>query len=126
MKRFWFGLVLLLALLAVGFTLGCSMNRIHLPLSQKLTQAAEAARVSDMDLAGRLLEDARQDWDRNRKLTAALIDHAPMEQIDSLFLSADNFCLAGDETETAAACGQLAALLRAMAEAHRLSWWTLL
>ena len=126
MKRFWFGLGLLLALLTVGILLSGSMDRIHMPLSQKLTRAAEAARVSDMTLAGNLLEDARQDWDRNRKFAAAVLDHEPMDEIEGLLSAAAYYRLTGDDEEFSATCGQLAALVQAMAEAHRLSWWTLL
>ena len=109
MKRFWLGVGLLLALLIGGLTLSGSLNRRYQPLTQTLTRAAEAARESDMTLSGDLLEQARQAWDRDRN-----------------FAAAENFCKAGDEEETAAACGQLAALIRALAESHQLSWWNLL
>lgn len=126
MKRFWLGLGLLLALLAVGFLLSGRISRSHLPLAQKLTRAAEAARVSDLSLANSLLEEARQDWERNRNFAAAVTDHSPMEQIESFFAAAEYYSQTGDEAELAAACGRLAALTQALAESQMLSWWNLL
>ncbi len=126
MKRFWLGVGLLLVLLIGGLTLSGSLNRRYQPLMQTLTRAAEAARESDMTLSGDLLEQARRAWNRDRNFAAAVMDHNPMEQIESHFAAAENFCKAGDEEETAAACGQLAALIRALAESHQLSWWNLL
>ena len=126
MKRFWLGLGLLLALMAVGLTLSCRMSRIHEPLAQKLTRAAEAARVSDLSEANQWLEEAWQDWENNRNFSAAVTDHGPMEEIEGLFAAAGYYGLTGDEEEMAAACGRLAALTQAMAESHTLSWWNLL
>ena len=126
MKRFWFGVALLLALMISGILLYNAMNRMQLPLAEKLTRTAEAARVSNISLANELLEDARQDWDRHRKALAAMADHQPMEEIEGLFAAADSYGLAEDEEEMAAACAHLAALIRALAESNRLSWWNLL
>ena len=126
MKRFWFGVVLLLALLVSGILLYNAMNRIQLPLADKLTRTAEAARASNLSLAHELLEDARQDWNRRRKVVAAMADHQPMEEIEGLFGAASCYGLADHGEEMAATCAHLAALMRAMAESNRLSWWNLL
>ena len=126
MKRFWFGFGLLLTLLISGILQFNAINRVHLPLAEKLTRTAEAARASDFSLAQELLEEARQDWNSHRKTLAAVTDHQPMEEIEGLFAAADCYDLADNGEEMAAACAHLAALIQALSESNRLSWWNLL
>ena len=126
MRRFWLGLGLILGLLAGGIFLSWKFTEIHAPLAEKLTRAAEAARESDLSAANTWLEEARQDWEQARTFSAAVTDHEPMEEMESLFAEARYFGLAGDTEELAAACGRLAALSRAIAESQKINWWNLL
>ena len=126
MKRLWLGVGLLLVLLAAGITVTRVMDNIHTPISEKMAQAAEAARTDDLEKANLLIGQAKSDWDRCRNFSAAVADHEPMEQIDGLFAAAQLYGILHENEDCAAACARLAALTQAMGESHSFTWWNLL
>lgn len=126
MKRLWLGVGLLLVLLAAGITVTLVMDNLHTPISQKMAQAADAARADDFEKANMLIEQAKNDWDRCRNFSAAVADHEPMEQIDGLFAAAQLYGALHDNEDCAATCARVAALTHAMGDSHGFSWWNLL
>lgn len=125
MRRLWFGLGLLLALLTVGVGISARLSAYLDPLTEQVAQAADAART-DAVFASGLLEASRQTWKKCRDFTAAVLDHSPMEQIDGLFATAQSYGKSGIWEAMAAECGRLTEWIQAMAESQRLTWRNLL
>ena len=126
MKRMWIGLALLVTVLAIGTVLTVTFDRLHRPLAEKLDAAAAAAMTEDWEMAEKLTKDAKRDWEKCRDFTAAVADHEPLEEIDSLFSQLTVLAALQEQDEFAAACAQLARLAEAMADSQRLTWWSLL
>lgn len=125
-KRFWFGLCLLAVLLAAGLLTAWSMERMHRPGEELLARAESLALSGDMEQAVSLARDAAGQWQKNRKRTACAADHAPMDDVDQLFAELEVYAKAEDAAHFAACCGGLSVLLRAMYDAHSLTFWNLL
>ena len=125
-RHFWLGSGLLALLLALGIWISCSTGRIHEPICHTLEQAADAALKGDLDTGIRLMEQAQAEWTHHWHLTAAVADHEPMEEIDSLFSQTEIYARAADIPQFAAYCARLGSLLEAMADAHELRWWNLM
>ena len=126
MKRLYIGAALLAVMLAAGICLTVAFTAIHEPLSSRLQEAQEAAVAGDWEKAADLTEQARQKWEEFRHFTAAVADHEPLEEMDSLFARLEVLCRLREEDEFAADCAQLARLADAMAESQRINWWNLL
>ena len=126
MKRTVIGFFLLLFLLAVGVFAQWGMETLHNPIAHDLTAAAEAAGQQDWARAEAAGQSAERGWRRSWPVNAALADHTPMEDIDSLFARASVYLRQRDAVEYAAACRELARRINAMAQAHILSWRNLL
>ena len=126
MKRFWIGVTLLAVLLVGGLLLRHRMDRVHLETSRLLQQAQTAALQKDWPQAQALAEEARQQWQRYRRFTAAFADHTPMDEIDGLFAELAIFSQEQEMPHFAATCTRLNHLASAMAESHMLHWWNLL
>ena len=126
MGRLWLGVGLLIALLLIGVLIATAMDGIHGPLSEVLTQASRAALSGDLEGGTILGRQARADWEKHRYCTAAVADHTPMDEIDSLFAEMEVYAQAEDDAHFAACCAQLAQMVRAMGDAHIFSWWNLL
>lgn len=123
MKRLWLGVGLLLALLALGIAATVTMGRICAPVGQTLTRAGEAARVGELEQAEKLCRQAKARWETYRTLSAAVTDHAPMEEIDGMFAA---LSVCRDETCYAEYCARLTAMVEAVAEAQAVNWWNIL
>lgn len=126
MKHFWFGAGLLAVLLAVGLWTSYQMDSIHSSIADTLNLAAQTALSGDPDAGYETARQARDRWEMHRHATAAVADHTPMEEADSLFSQLESFIDAGDPAQFSACCTQLAALVRAIGQAHTLTWWNLL
>lgn len=122
MKRSWFGLGLLVVLLAGGLLVTWAMDRIHGPVARDLITAGEYALAGDWEQAQQLSRQAKECWEKNGKLRACFADHEPMEEIDACFAQLEVYCRMKEETAFAAACGETARKVEAMGEAHGLKW----
>ena len=125
MKRGWLGLGILLVFLALGLWSSRTVERIYTPLTRQLEEASAVALSGDLERGMHLAQAARDTWHAYWRKTAALSNHAPMDEIDALFSRTVIFAQAGNRTDFAAHCAQLSALVEACAEAHRLTWWNL-
>lgn len=125
-RRFWYGLGILTAFLVLGLWVAWGMETMHRPVTLQLEQAAQAAMDGDLGTGGALLKRAESIWQQRRGLTAAMADHAPMEEIDSLFAQAEIYVQCGSAAEFAAYCSRIAKLVEAVGEAHGLNWQNLL
>lgn len=126
MKRSVFGFVLLVLLLAGGLTVSRTMEHIHFPAAQALDAAARWAMAGDWTEAEQAAAHGAACWEKHWKFSAALADHQPMEDINTLFSQLEIYRAAEEQAEYAAICRELAGRLEAMAQAHTLHWWNLL
>lgn len=126
MKQFWLGIFLLLLFLGLGLWVTKAMEDTHSAVSEALTLAAEQAMAGDLESGVQTAEQARGKWQAGWHGTAAVADHAPMDEIDSLFAQMQVYAQAGEAVDFAAYCRRLSALVHAVGEAHGFSWWNLL
>lgn len=126
MNRLWLGIGLMAVLLAVGIGVGSYMNTTGEAIRTTLDSAAETALAGDLEAAVTLAADAKAQWDADWHRVAAMADHAPMDEIDSLFALLENYAAAGLTGEFAAHCSRIAQLISAVGEAHSFNWWNLL
>ena len=122
-RRFYLGLGLLTVVLALGLLTGWLMEKSQMPTARLLDQAAQA---EDMQTGTQLAQQAKATWYKQRKGVAAVADHTPMDEIDALFAELDVYIQKEEDVHFSACCSQLASLLRAVAEAHKLNWWNML
>ena len=126
MKQFWFGLGLLAAILVSGIWSAGKMQRIHEPAAAQLEQASRYALTENWERAGQMGVDARRTWEKYRYLTASIVDHEPMDEIDALFAQLEVYENGRDRISYSAACARLAELLDALHQEQGLYWWNLL
>lgn len=126
MKRLWIGVGFLAVMLAAGIWLTLFFADIHKPLSDSLQQAAQYAKTGQWEQADNLTRQAREDWTRYRNLIAAVADHEPLEEMESLLEQLELYGQSRDSVEYAALCARIAALADAMGESQQLTWWNLL
>lgn len=126
MKHFWLGVAILLLLLLSGVLTTAAFCRIHPPLQETLDSAAAAALEGDWTKATFFANTARSRWEKYRSLTAAVADHAPLEEMDAAFSVLETYAQLGWWGEFAALCTQLAQMADAMAESQAFVWWNLL
>ena len=126
MKHFWLGCGILLFFLLSGLLTTYTFARIHEPLSEELEKAAEVALEGDWEKAVFFANAAQARWEKYRMLTAAVADHAPLEEMDAAFEILDTYMELGWWGEFAALCAQLSQMASAMAESQACVWWNLL
>ena len=126
MGKLSLGVGLLAVLLGLGLWTGHAVEQLHGPVSQSLEQAAQAAVWEDAATAYERMTQAKAAWDACRDGVAAVADHAPMDEIESLFAQLENLRQQGQLSKFGALCAKLSRLVQAMGEAHRLSWWNIL
>jgi len=126
MKHFWLGTGILLFFLISGLLTSLAFGRIHEPLSDALEDAAEAAMEGEWEKAVFFANTATSRWEKYRALTAAVADHAPLEEMDAAFEVLDIYTELGWWEEFAALCAQLSQMASAMAESQAALWWNLL
>ena len=126
MKQFWLGLGLLAAMLLAGIWVTGKMHRIHEPAAAQMQQASQHALAGDWEKAGQMHMDARKNWEENRHLTASIVNHGPMDEIDALFSQLEVYENSRDKVSYSAACARLSELLDALHQEQGFYWWNLL
>ena len=126
MKRFWLGLGILAVILAAGIVTMELLCGSHTPISRDLEAAAQAAQREDWQQAAALAGKAQTRWQQRWRLTAALMDHAPMSEIDGMFAELEVYAGQRDTEDYAAVCAHLSRLTKAICEENDFSWWNLL
>lgn len=125
MKKTWVAVAVLLVLIVAGIAAAVAMGSIHGKMSEALFRAATLAE-EDWGQAKALAESARAEWEKYAHLIAALADHEPLEEIDSLFLQVRICILQEDRESFAMACARLAGIAERLAQSNCPSWWNLL
>lgn len=117
--RFWIGVIVLVLLLALTAGISWFFQHQYLPIAQDLELAARQGMDNGMLLA----RSAHQSWQHCRRLTAALLDHEPMDEIDRLFCQ---ILYCKEPKDFPPLCAQAAELLHALGDSELPSWWNLL
>lgn len=126
MKRCRFGAGLLIGILVIGLLATFWTGRRCDRLAREIQLAGEAAVALDWEAAEALTRKVYGHWKTAWPLFAALTDHAPMEQIDALFVRLDIYARAEDHLSYSVICARLSREIDAIAEAQIPSWWNLL
>ena len=126
MKRGGIGLAILLVLLAAGCFATWFMDKTHARLENTVKKAGTLALAENWEGADRLVRRARQDWEKNRHISAALTDHATLEEIDSLLAQLEIYQGQREKLAFAATCAQIGSYLEDLGDAQDLTWWNLL
>lgn len=126
MNRFVLGVLILAIFLMLGLGVAWGMDTMHLDVSDNLSLAARQVISGEWEAGVSLARQAKTEWERNWQKTACVADHAPMDEIDGLFSQLKAFEKPEEAVHYAATCAQLSVLVKAMADAHRLTWWNLL
>lgn len=126
MKRCWFGLGLLIVLLALSILATAWMTRVHDAIDRDLRLAAQYALEGDWQTADRHFLQAKRSWKTWEHLRASLADHTPVEEADADFAATQVYAYTRQDISFAASCLQLARQVAAVGEAHEFVWWNLL
>lgn len=126
MKHLWIGALLLGCLLVTGAFSSYGVQTVQNRIITQLDQAAEAGFSENWEQADEFLAAAQGQWEKYREFLATMVDHEPMEQIDSLFGELEIYQKAKDPTLFTGLCQRLNQLAQAIRDAHKLSWWNLL
>ena len=126
MNRTWIGVGILLLLLGVGIFLTAYTAETQEQLAQILEDSRQAAAVGQWEKAAGKCYQARALWEKHQKATATVVDHEPMEEVESLFSQLEVYLKARDSVGYCACCASLEVFARAIGESHSVSWWSLL
>ncbi len=126
MARGWLGAGILALFLVLGAVTSAAIGNAHLPTGKLLEQAAEKTLDGEFESAVALGMEAKQRWERHWNGTATVADHSPMDDVDALFGEMEVYARTGEEPHFAACCMELAKRLKAVADAHKFSWWNVL
>ena len=120
------GPVLLIVLLLAGLAGSWYPGRQQEEVARQLEDCQWLALSGRWQQAREEAQQTQADWNRCRRLWAALGDHRPMEEIDALFGRLCAAANAGDRTEFAQLSAELSSRIRAMADGQALHWWNVL
>ena len=126
MKRLWLGAGLAAILLALGIWTSISISTMENAIAGTLETAAEEALSGNFQTATTLVKSAHSQWEDSWHRIAVIADHAPMDEIDSLFAQVLIYAETGSPGEFAAHCQRISKLIIAVGEAHAFNWWNLL
>lgn len=126
MRRCRFGAGLLTGLLLLGIFANLWASRRYTRLSLEIARAEELVLQENPEGTAHALRRCRENWDRYRLVTAALVDHQRLDRVDTLFRQLDFALFQGDTGGIGDLCAQLSRELEAMAREHSLSWENIL
>ena len=118
MKRMWIGVGLLAVVLICGIWASNQMEEVHREIAEDLNRAAQSALKEDWDMAGALFARAEKTWEKKHIFASIFSDHAPIENVESLFAQAEISAQAESAESFATACACLASQLEAIGESH--------
>lgn len=126
MKRCWFGLGLLVVILAISLGVTWGMGEIHRPIAADLRQAAECVELGDWHNAETFSRRAEESWEKWTHFRACFADHTPTEAVGEELAAMAANRQEREAAEFAASCARAAEMVQAVGDAHALLWWNLL
>ncbi len=126
MKKFVIGIFVLSLLWITGLWVAKTTEEMYAPVISLLEEAADTALIGNLEAAKAQAAEARKLWDKQKKATATMADHTPMEEIDHLFAETDIYARTEEAPHFAACCAQLAVMIQDMSDAHTPNLWNLL
>jgi len=126
MKQLWWGIALLIILLAGSIFLGNRLAESGEQPLRDLDRAASAAAEGSWGKASALVLRAEKHWHSHRKLAAVLSSHDPLEQVDAAFAQLNTYAAAKDPVQFRALCAVLGQELTALYQSGLFRWWNLL
>lgn len=126
MKKFVIGISVLSLLWIGGLWVAKTTEAIYTPVISFLEEAADTALAGDFESAKAQAREARKLWNDQKKSTATVADHTPMEDIDHLFAETAVYARTEEIPHFVACCAQLAVMIQDMSDAHALNLWNLL
>ena len=123
MGRFWLGVGILVGLFVLGIWVEKTTETTHVQIAGYLDRAADS---QDPAQAYTLVTRAKEAWQAGHAAIAAVSDHAPMDEIDGLFDQMEVCHRNGKMGDFSAFCARAAEQIRALYQAHSLTWWNLL
>lgn len=126
MKHFYLGLGILMIILALGIIALGLIDRDLGKTADALERAFEASCQGDYDAAQTWAKSARQDWERGYGLTASLVDHAPLDEVNRIFFQMEASCAFGKWDEFARACRELMSLIGGIADREKPLYYNIL
>ncbi len=126
MRRLWIGIGILAVLMGAGLGITLGMEAVHTPMAEELRQASQAAQAENWEQAEALTARARARWEKHWLFTAAVADHTPMDEMDSLFSELEVYLQSREAPHFAATALSLCQMAEAMADSHTPYWWNVL
>ena len=124
--RFWIGIILLLCLLITGLFINISLCNSQEQMAQLAKRAEQFAHSGNMSEAKEFTQQAYGLWQQRFQALAAIADHEPLDEVEATFRQALAYSEDQNAEELSASCARLVAGIRAIAQAHALSWWNIL
>lgn len=121
MRRSWFGLGVLAAMLILGLWVQHQSENLHKPVVDALKNARTAAAAEDWEQTDKLIKQAEDYWHSAMDIRSAVCDHDYLEEINTGLAALKVWRDAKDPTATAALCAELISRIEALEEAQRLS-----
>ena len=119
MKHLILGIAVLVLLLAL--CLGADRT------AEQVCSLLEAAWSSEtLDEAAGQVAAAHRIWEKNRGISASLVDHERLEDVDEGFSDLQAWLQLGEESEFARTCLSLVKQIRAMAESEKPYYYNIL
>jgi hypothetical protein len=125
MNRIRVGIAILLVMLGLCLAVTGAMQKVYPVMASLLEDAALYAEAGNFPDAQEFARQASLLWDRCHRFTAALADHAPMDDMDSLFAELETYGKLEELPHFAALCRNLSRLARSMGENHGMLWWNI-
>lgn len=116
MKHLTLGIAVLVLLLALCLGAAWSLDRT----AEQVCSLLEAAWSNEnFDEAAQQVAAARRIWEKNRGVSASLVDHQRLEDVDEGFADLQAWLQLGEKSEFTRTCLTLAKQVRAMTEAEK-------
>ena len=126
MRRSLFGFILMIALMVMGIAAAVWMEEHHTLIAEDLSAASRYAIDGDWENARDHVERAEEAWQKRWHRDAALTDHQPMEEIDSLFSRVAVYGELKATGDFSAGCRELSRRVEALSDVHGIQWWNFL
>lgn len=121
MRALYIPLAVLAAILAFSLWTGQYVQQSTDVWTAALAESGEAARAEDWSAAAERLEGAYRGWGGSQGFFPIIMDHAELDEVESLFAGALAVCQEQDEPDFHTLIAQLSAGLEMLAETQRFS-----